>query len=71
MQRFNVLIIGAGPIGLEVGYWLQDAGFSSLNVDAGEIGHTIARLFPPSTRFFSSPERLAIAGIDCPVPTLE
>ncbi|MBT7352439.1 MAG: NAD(P)-binding domain-containing protein, partial [Phycisphaerae bacterium] len=51
MQRINVLIIGAGPIGLEVGYWLQDAGISSLNVDAGEIGHTIARLFPPSTRF--------------------
>jgi len=71
MQRFNVLIIGAGPIGLEVGYWLQEAGISSLNVDAGEIGHTIARLFPPSTRFFSSPERLAIAGIDCPVPTQE
>lgn len=67
MQRINVLIIGAGPIGLEVACSLQHVGISSLNVDAGEIGHTIARFFPPSTRFFSSPERIAIAGIDCPV----
>jgi thioredoxin reductase (NADPH) len=71
MERINVLIIGAGPIGLEVGYSLQMAGCAAVIVDAGEIGHTIFRLFPPSTRFFSSPERLAIASIDCPVPTQE
>ena len=40
-------------------------------MDAGSIGHTIERFFPPSTRFFSSPERLAIAGIDIPLSTQE
>ena len=71
MERINVLIIGAGPIGLEVGFCLREAGIGAINVDAGGIGHTISRLFPPATRFFSSPDRLAIAGMDCPVPTQE
>lgn len=71
MERIKVLIIGAGPIGLEVGFFLREAGIEAINVDAGGIGHTISRLFPPATRFFSSPERLAIAGMDCPVPTQE
>lgn len=71
MERIEVLIIGAGPIGLEVGFCLRESGLNAINVDAGGIGHTISRLFPPATRFFSSPERLAIAGVDCPVPTQE
>ncbi|MDP6479891.1 MAG: NAD(P)-binding domain-containing protein [Phycisphaerales bacterium] len=71
MERTKVLIIGAGPIGLEVGFFLREVGIEAINVDAGGIGHTISRLFPPATRFFSSPERLAIAGMDCPVPTQE
>ena len=71
MERTKVLIIGAGPIGLEVGHCLKHAGLEALNVDSGGIGHTIERLFPPSTRFFSSPERLAIAGMDCPVTSQE
>jgi thioredoxin reductase (NADPH) len=71
MERVEVLIIGAGPIGLEVGFCLRAVGIEAINVDAGEIGHTIATLFPPATRFFSSPERLAITGMACPVPSQE
>ena len=40
-------------------------------VDAGPVGGTIFSLFPPNTRFFSSPERLAIAGIGLQVPAQE
>ena len=71
MKSCEVLIVGAGPIGLEVAWHVRSAGLDVLHVDAGAIGQTIARLFPPSTRFFSSPERIAIAGIDLPVSTQE
>ena len=71
MEQAEVLIIGAGPVGIEVAWHLQQAQIEVLHVDAGSIGHTIERFFPPSTRFFSSPERLAIAGIDIPLSTQE
>ncbi|MDP7030543.1 MAG: NAD(P)-binding domain-containing protein [Phycisphaerales bacterium] len=71
MDPLEVLIVGAGPIGLEVAWHLQEAGVRTRVVDAGGIGQTIATHFPPATRFFSSPERLAIAGMAVPVPTQE
>jgi len=40
-------------------------------VDAGPVGATIARTFPPNTRFFTSPERLAIRGWELPLTTGE
>lgn len=58
----DVAIVGAGPIGLEVGVVLQRAGFSVHIFDRGPVGATIVRTFPPQTRFFTSPERLAIRG---------
>ncbi len=71
MPPHEVLIIGAGPIGLEVAWHLQAAGHDAVVVDAGAVGQTILSHFPPATRFFSSPERIAVAGIDLPVPTQE
>ncbi len=62
MTRTPVLIIGAGPIGLELAAALKAAGIDYAHVDAGQIGHTIS-WYAPHTRFFSSPERLAIAGV--------
>lgn len=67
----DVLIIGAGPIGLETTAALKAKGLEVICVDAGPIGGTIFSLFPPATRFFSSPERLAIAGVDLQVPAQE
>jgi len=58
----DVLVVGAGPIGLETAAVLQAEGRMVLVVDAGPVGATIARTFPPDTRFFTSPERLAIRG---------
>ena len=63
MSRLNTVIIGAGPIGIETASALQRAGLETCIVEAGPIGATIATQFPPATRFFSSPDRLAIAGM--------
>jgi thioredoxin reductase (NADPH) len=58
----DVAIVGAGPIGLELAVALKRAGVDYIHFDARQIGYTIS-WFPPQTRFFSSNERIAIAGI--------
>src|ERR1700712_1786157 len=59
----DVAIIGAGPIGLELAVALKRAGITNyLHFDAKQIGYTIS-WFAPGTRFFSSNERIAIAGV--------
>lgn len=67
----DVVIVGAGPVGLEVAAALQADGLHTLVLDAGAIGQTIAALFPPQTRFFSSPERLEIGGVAMALPNQE
>jgi len=58
----DVGIVGAGPIGLELHIALKRAGLSVLHFESRQIGHTIS-WFAPQTRFFSSNERIAIAGV--------
>ena len=62
----DVILIGAGPIGLETACALKHAGVDYIHLEAGQIGQTIYD-WPRHARFFSSPERVAIAGI--PVQT--
>src|SRR4051812_14555740 len=62
MQHAPVAIIGAGPIGLELARGLKRSGIDYLHFDAGPIGSTLT-WWAPGTRFFSSPERLWIAGV--------
>jgi thioredoxin reductase (NADPH) len=64
----NVAVIGAGPIGLELAVALKKAGIEYLQFDARQIGYTIS-WFAPQTRFFSSSERIAIAGV--PLQTVD
>lgn len=64
----DVLIIGAGPIGIELAIALKRAGIGYVQLDASQIGSTIA-WYAPQTHFFSSPERIAIAGV--PLQTLD
>jgi bacillithiol disulfide reductase len=64
----DVLIVGAGPIGIELAVALKRAGIAYVHVDAGQIGSTIA-WYAPQTHFFSSPERIAISGV--PLQTLD
>lgn len=58
----DTLIVGAGPIGLELAVVLKRLGVDYLHVEAGQVGETVSR-YPPTTTFFSSPERIAIAGV--------
>ncbi len=58
----DVAIVGAGPIGLELAACLKTAGIEPLHLDAGQIGHTLT-WWPRQTHFFSTTERLALAGI--------
>ena len=58
----NVAIIGAGPIGLELAVSLKLAGVDYLQFEAQQIGYTIS-WWPRNTNFFSTSERIAIAGV--------
>ncbi len=62
MHTHPLAIVGAGPIGLELAAALKRLGVDYLHLDAGQIGQTIS-WYPRQVRFFSSPERIAIAGV--------
>src|SRR6476646_10599511 len=64
MQDSNtdLVVIGAGPIGIELAVALKRHGIDYLHFDARQIGYTIS-WFAPQTQFFSSNERIAIAGV--------
>jgi thioredoxin reductase (NADPH) len=64
----DVLLIGAGPIGIELAIALKQRGIRYEHLDAGQIGSTIA-WYAPQTHFFSSPERISIAAV--PLQTLD
>jgi thioredoxin reductase (NADPH) len=68
VESTDVAVIGAGPIGLELAVALKRAGFDYLHFDAKQIGYTVS-WFAPQTRFFSSNERIAIAGV--PLQTVD
>ena len=62
VESTDVIIVGAGPIGLELAVALQSLGVDYLQFDAGQVGETV-RGYPPATTFFSSADRIAIAGV--------
>lgn len=64
-ETTEVAIIGAGPIGIELAVALKRAGLSILHFDAHQIGHTIS-WWPRQTYFFSTTERIELAGIPIP-----
>lgn len=68
MESFDVVLVGGGPIGLEMAAALKTAGVEYLHLEAGQIGQTI-RWFPSQCRFFSSPERIALG--DLPLNTVD
>jgi thioredoxin reductase (NADPH) len=68
VDEAQVGIVGAGPIGIELHVALKKAGFRVLHFDAKQIGYTIS-WFAPQTRFFSSNERIGIAGV--PLQTID
>jgi thioredoxin reductase (NADPH) len=62
MISSEVAIVGAGPIGLEMAVALKRAGIPYVHFDARQIGSTMF-WWPPQTRWFSSNDRIAIAGV--------
>jgi len=58
----DTAIIGAGPIGIELACALKRAGIDAIHFDKGAIGQTMY-WWPPQTQWFSSNERIAIAGV--------
>lgn len=64
---YQAAIVGAGPIGIEIAVAMKQAGIDYLHFDAKQIGHTIS-WYAPQTRFFSSNERIAIAGVPLVTP---
>jgi len=62
MDAYDVVVIGAGPIGIELAAGLAEVGARYLHLDAGAVGQTIT-WYPKQVQYFSSPDRIAIAGV--------
>ncbi|MCH9648361.1 MAG: NAD(P)-binding domain-containing protein [Deltaproteobacteria bacterium] len=67
-MKTEIAIVGAGPIGIELAVALKGEGIPYVHLEAGQVGTTIG-WYAPQTRFFSSPERIAISGV--PLQTLD
>jgi thioredoxin reductase (NADPH) len=59
---FDILIIGAGPIGLACGLAAQKAGLSFLIIDKGCLVNSLYN-YPATMTFFSTSEKLEIGGV--------
>ncbi|HEV8607442.1 MAG TPA: NAD(P)-binding domain-containing protein [Tepidisphaeraceae bacterium] len=68
MIKRDVAIVGAGPIGIEMAVALKRHDISYVQFDAKQVGQTMS-WWPPMTRWFSSNERIAIAGV--PLQTVD
>lgn len=64
----QVAIVGAGPIGIELAVALKRVGVDYIQFDAKQIGYTIS-WWPRQTSFFSTTERIELAGI--PIPSTD
>ena len=62
MQNYNILIVGAGPIGLACGIEAQKAGLSYVILEKGPLVHSLYH-YPANMTFFSTSERLEIGSI--------
>lgn len=62
MRETDVVVVGAGPIGIELAAALKQAGLEYLQLEAGQVGSTM-QWWAPGTKYFSSPERIEIAGV--------
>lgn len=58
----QVIIVGGGPIGIELAVSLKQNSIDAQMIEAGPVGHTIS-WWAPQTKWFSSNERISIAGV--------
>jgi len=60
-EPLDLIIVGAGPVGLEAAIRAKRAGLSALVLDKGPIVNAIVR-YPTYMTFFTTSERLEIGG---------
>jgi thioredoxin reductase (NADPH) len=61
-KEYDIIIVGAGPIGLACGIEAQKAGFSYLIIDKGALVNSLYN-YPINMTFFSTSERLEIGDV--------
>src|SRR4030095_7027311 len=61
MSKYDVLIIGGGPIGLACGIAAQKAGLTYIIVEKGCLVNSLYN-YPSNLTFFSTSERLEIGN---------
>ncbi|TRX60520.1 hypothetical protein FNH22_05575 [Fulvivirga sp. M361] len=66
-KNFEVAIIGAGPIGLEMAISLKSSRVSYIHFEAFQLGHTINQ-WPQDAFSHNSPEQVTIGGIPLHLP---
>ena len=62
MQRYDILVIGSGPIGLACGLAAKKANLSYIIVEKGTLTHSLYN-YPANMTFFSTSDRLEIGGV--------
>jgi thioredoxin reductase (NADPH) len=62
MSKYDVLIIGGGPIGLACGIAAAKAGLNYIIIEKGALVNSLYN-YPMYMRFFSTSERLEIGGV--------
>lgn len=62
MSKYDVLIIGAGPIGLAAGIAAQKANLNYVIIEKGCLVNSLYN-YPVNMTFFSTAERLEIGGV--------
>jgi len=62
METYDVLIVGAGPIGMACGIEAKQAGLSYVIVDKGALVNSLYN-YPVFMTFFSTSQKLEIGGV--------
>jgi thioredoxin reductase (NADPH) len=66
----DLLVVGAGPTGIAIGAEARQAGLEVLLVDRGPVTSAIQR-YPTYLEFFTTRDRLEIAGIPFAIPNVK
>lgn len=69
-QILDLLVVGAGPTGIAVGAEAKRRGLSTLLVDQGPLCASL-QAYPADLEFFTTRERLEIAGVPFTVPEVK
>ena len=62
MQKYDIIIIGGGPIGLACALEAQNAGLTYLIIEKGALVNSLYN-YPSNMTFFSTSEKLEIGGV--------